>query len=412
MHVKSIVLFLMILNSIISLNIDGQTPNDALHPFAQVLYTSTPQTNPYGVAWFQTVTLQNNHFPNNGYISVDFIKLIEEDIITGIETVLYIENYNGSGALTLNEGGLYERFPAWFADSSSYTPMINSSRNGGLLTINVGTQPDKINHFWGVRQLCTIGKRHKIEIRLLISGDIALQAGLDYWTSLTSISSSDCKEAFYSKWYGDSNGKYITIKYPEYSQQTMFDRSDYGFYTNGKFYLSKKLVDFVGGTNVALLCDATGWQPLLMTLNGNNYEYDTGYNYSSAQYYCFKINPAGNSFFIPHAVINNLVFPSDEVDNKQGGYNFYTNPQIIVNISEITNESKICIYPNPSSNYIYIKSLTNISNIQVYDCKGNGILTLPETDFASINISKFPIGLYFLKFDTNMGYVFKKVIKK
>lgn len=399
----------MICISIIPLNIVGQTPIDATQPFAQVLYTSTPQTNPYGVAWFQSVTLQNNHFPNNGYILVDTIKLIEEDIATGNETVLSIENYNGSGALTLNEGGLYERFSYWFADSGSYIPMINSSRNGGLLTINVGTQPDKINHFWGVRQLCTIGKRHKVEISVLISGDIALQAGMDYWTNLTSTSSSDDKEAFYSKWYGDSNGQYITIKFPGYGK---FDRSDYGFYTNGKFYLSKKLVDFVGGSSVGLLCDATGWQPAIMILNGNFYEYDTKSSINIDMSYCFKINPDGNSRYVPHLVINNLANPSDAVDNGYGGYNFHTSPQTAVNISEITSESKLCIYPNPSSDYIYIKSLTNINNIQVYDCKGNGIVTKCEPDISSINITNLPNGMYFLKLETKNGIVFRKFIKE
>lgn len=405
---KSIVLFLMICISIIPLNIVGQTPIDATHPFARVICTSTPQTNPYGAVWFQSVTLQNNHFPNNGYILVDTIKLIEEDIATGNETVRYIENYNGSGALTLNEGGLYERFPKWNF-KKPFTFMSNSNRSGGFLTIKIGEQPDSINHFWGVRQLCTIGKRHKVEISVLISGDIALQAGMDYYTNLKDT--SDCKEAFYSKWYGDSNGQYITIKFPGYGK---FDRSDYGFYTNGKFYLSKKLVDFVGGSSVALLRDATNWQPALMTLNGDFYEYDTKSSIAVDMSYCFRINPDGNnnSSYVPHLVINNLVYPNDAVDNGQEGYNFHTSPQTAVNISEITSENKICIYPNPSSDYIYIKSSSNINNIQVYDCKGNGIVTKCEPDISSINITNLPNGMYFLKLETKNGIVFRKFIKE
>ncbi len=319
-------LFLMGCALTFMIDLFGQIPNDAQHPFAQILYSTTPAGNQYGVAWFQTVTLQNNHIPNTGYISVDYIKLIEEDISTGNDTVLHIENYNGSGALTLNEGGLYERFPTWY-NNGTYIAMTNSNSSNGFLTINVGQQPDKVNHFWGVRQFCALGKRHKVEIRVLISGDVALQAGMDYWTNSFSTSQGDDLEAFYSNWYGDSGGQYITINYPNYGPQNMFDRTDYGFNQNGRFYLSKSLVEFVGGTSVALNADVTNWQPVSMTLNGNMYEYFTGSSLSNAHYYCYHITQGGIGVYVPHAILNNLVYPNDAVGNGFGGYNFYTSAQ-------------------------------------------------------------------------------------
>lgn len=388
----------------------GQTPVDAQHPFSQILYSSTPTGNQYGIAWFQAVTLQNNHLQNSGYISVDYIKLIEEDTLTGNETILHVENYNGSGSLTLNEGGLYERFPSWYYNGT-YTAMTNSNRLGGFLTINVGQQPEKVNHFWGVRQYCTIGKRHKVEIRMLISGDVSLQAGMDYWTNLTSTTSTDCIEAFYSNWYGVSGGQYITIKFPNYGQQNMFDRTDYGFYQNGKFYLSKNLVDFVGGTSVALLCDATGWQPALMTLNGNFYEYNSGNNYYSEQYYCFNINPSGSSFFVPHAIINNLVYPFDAVDNGQGGYNFYTNPQITINVGHIESELGITIYPNPASTKLYFSNPEDILSITFYNCKGQLVFSKNRMNMAFVDISEFQSGLYLIKINTSNGNICRRFVK-
>ena len=407
---KTNILFLMVCVLTSFCEIMGQTPVDAQHPFSQILYSTTPTGNQYGIAWFQTVTLQNNHTQNAGYVLVDYIKLIEEDISTGNETVLHIENYNGSGALALNEGGLYERFPSWYYNGT-YIAMTNSNRSGGFLTINVGQQPDKINHFWGVRQFCTIGKRHKVEIRLLISGDVALQAGMDYWTNSTTTTPTDCKEAFYSNWYGNSGGQYITVKFPNYGQQNMFDRTDYGFYQNGKFYLSKNLVDFVGGTSVALLSDATGWQPALMTLNGNIYEYNTGNNYYSAQYYCFKINPSGSSFFVPHAVINNLVYPSDAVDNGQGGYNFYTSPQTTSSLSRIENDFRNTIYPNPTSTYLYFSNPEDNLSITFYNSTGQLVLSKNILNMTYVDISELKSGLYLVKMETVKGEICRRIVK-
>ena len=410
---KTKVLFLLIFIPIFSLNLLGQTPIDAQHPFSQIMYSSTPLSNQYGIAWFQAVTLQNNQVPNGGYISVDYIKLIEEDTATGIETVLYTEDYNGSGALTLTEGGLFSRFPTWFDSIIPPTIMTNSNKNGGYLRIDVGQQPSKVNHFWGVRQFCTYGKRHKVEIRLLISGDIALQAGMDYWTDPLTTTSTDCKEAFYSNWYGNSNEQYITIKYPEYGMQTMFDRNDYGFYQNGKFYLSKNLVDYVGGSSVALLCDVTGWQPTLMTLNGNFYEYNTGYIYSSSQYYCFKINPSGSSFFVPHAILTNLVYPSDAVDNGQGGYNFYTSPLTAIDVTQY-NEEDIRIYPNPVTTELNIafKGNKDMLNFEILNSIGQVVFKGNLTEITIVKTTDFASGVYLIKLENSKSFEFKKIVKE
>lgn len=410
MKTKTLLLMVSILTTVCE--IIGQTPVDAQHPFSQILYSSTPEGNQYGIAWFQAVTLQNNHLQNSGYISVDYIKLIEEDISTGIETILHIENYNGSGSLTLNEGGLYERFPSWYHSETPHKAMTNSIRSDGFLTINVGQQPDSVNHFWGVRQYCALGKRHKVEIRLLISGDVALQAGMDYWTNLNTTYPLDCKEAFYSNWYGDTGGKYITINYPNYSQQNLFDRTDYGFYQNGKFYLSKKLVDFVGGTSVALLSDATGWNPELMTLNGNFYEYNTGNNYYSAQYYCFKINPKGNFFFVPHAIINNLLYPNDAVYNGGGGYNFHTSPEITTNVDKSESNLGITFFPNPASEFLYFSNPEDNISITFYNSTLQLILYKNILNMSYVDISKFKSGLYLLKLETVKGEIYRRLVKE
>lgn len=402
-------LFTFLIFFALKLTLFGQVPVDAQHPFSEIHYSTTPVTNPYAHAWFQAVTLLNNHVPNTGYIKVDYIKLIEEDSATGVETVLHIENYNGSGPLTLNEGGLFIRFPSWYyTDSSNF--MSNSSRSGGFLTINVGEQPDSINHFWGVRQLATIGKRHKVEIRVLISGDVALQAGMDYYTNLTTKLREDCKEAFYSSWFGDSNGEFVTVTFPNYSEQPVFDRSDYGFYQNGKFYLSKRLVDFCSGTIVEVCRADNGFIPELMTLNGDYYEYYTGQNHNSAKVYCFKLNNLDNAY-VPHAVINNLLYPSDAIPNGFGGYNFFTTPNYITNIEPGESEANIEVFPNPAKDKLYFTNSKGVTGVKIYDALGKEVLSISEPGLTSIDISAFIPGAYFINITTLRGEINKKIIK-
>jgi hypothetical protein len=66
---------------------------------------------------------------------------------------------------------------------------------------------------------------------------------------------------------------------------------------------------------------------------------------------------------------------------------------------EITNPELITIFPNPSSNFINIKSLNYpIDNIQVYNLQGALIKTQsPNSTSTSINIENLSDGIYVIK---------------
>lgn len=395
---RTLLITITMLISAINISLMAQVPVDAQHPYAEIHYSSTPQDNRWGIAWFQSATIQNDGVANNGYIVVDHIKLIEENPSTGQETVLHVENYNGSGQLSQSEGGLFVRFPSWYFNDNN-TPLVNSNKSGGFVTINVGEKPNNIIHFWGVRRQCTIGRRHKVEIRLKIVGEIGFQLGMDYWSNSTTTDPANIKEAFYSPWYGDTGGEFITIKYPDYNAIPEFDRSDYGFTQNGKFYLSKRLVDHVGATSVALMHNSTGWEPVNMTLNGDFYEYHAYSNYYGFETYCFKANPSGNSFFIPHAVIDKLKYPEDAIPNGYGGYNFYTAP-----VAQLSAPANLAATYQTEANTIvlnwnYVPNATQYkvfwSNSPGVNSSSNVLITTTTTQFTLTDVN---IGLcYYFK---------------
>lgn len=134
----------------------AQIPVDAPNPLPNIMYYSTPDTHRYGIAWVHAATLNNNHIANDGYILVEYIKLIEEDITTKSEPVLDTKNYSGrNGQLDKTEGGLYIRFPKWTKDDL-FTKLTNSNCSGNILRINVGQEPDSLTHFWGNRKPCAL----------------------------------------------------------------------------------------------------------------------------------------------------------------------------------------------------------------------------------------------------------------
>ncbi len=66
------------------------------------------------------------------------------------------------------------------------------------------------------------------------------------------------------------------------------------------------------------------------------------------------------------------------------------------------------LYPNPSSDYIQIKSELRIDNIEVIDNSGKIILQSAKT---LINIGSFNSGIYFLRIYSENNTIIKKIIK-
>jgi hypothetical protein len=62
-----------------------------------------------------------------------------------------------------------------------------------------------------------------------------------------------------------------------------------------------------------------------------------------------------------------------------------------------TNASKFNIYPNPTSNYIIIKGLTEKSTLKIYNQEGKLILQKIIYVDERIDVSGLPSGIYFMQ---------------
>lgn len=74
----------------------------------------------------------------------------------------------------------------------------------------------------------------------------------------------------------------------------------------------------------------------------------------------------------------------------------------------------LTIYPNPATDYIYIKNPQNIkiSNLEIYSVDGKRILSQNQIQNEKIEVSKLREGLYILRLQTNEGDQNLKFIKK
>lgn len=169
------------------------------------------------VAWAQAATLSKVQAGLPAKIEVDYMRLVEEDSVTGT-SILTEESYDGAGIQGLSiKGALYDRSPTWFANNDHHVTMFNSAIQNSVLTIDVSQSPDNIAHWWTERRPCKPTATYYVEMRVRITGQVGLQLGGDFWTTLTSSWAGynvNNREYFASDWYGDTNGQFIIIKAP------------------------------------------------------------------------------------------------------------------------------------------------------------------------------------------------------
>ena len=75
------------------------------------------------------------------------------------------------------------------------------------------------------------------------------------------------------------------------------------------------------------------------------------------------------------------------------------------------NKTQINIFPNPTSDFINIKSDEKIKSVKLYNASGSLIKT-ENNEFSRINISNLPKGNYLISIETDSGIETKKIIKE
>ncbi|HCQ30177.1 MAG TPA: hypothetical protein DIU39_07820 [Flavobacteriales bacterium] len=70
--------------------------------------------------------------------------------------------------------------------------------------------------------------------------------------------------------------------------------------------------------------------------------------------------------------------------------------------------SKISVYPNPTADYIYIKSEQIIDNVQIFDISGKNVYAGKSN---VVNLKTLPQGTYFVRLEVNNTVSIQKIVK-
>lgn len=85
--------------------------------------------------------------------------------------------------------------------------------------------------------------------------------------------------------------------------------------------------------------------------------------------------------------------------------------EVICQMVEDMNIEEVSVYPNPTSDWVWIKSKTVINSIVIFDAIGNIINSLyPHQSNTAISLDDLPNGNYFLRIETENSQFIKKIV--
>ncbi|PLX06623.1 MAG: hypothetical protein C0596_14985 [Marinilabiliales bacterium] len=87
---------------------------------------------------------------------------------------------------------------------------------------------------------------------------------------------------------------------------------------------------------------------------------------------------------------------------------------VVVSSQLVTKHDIISVYPNPAKNVLFVENTNNtISSYSIYDITGKLVYeTNGFNRIISIDISDLKSGQYIISFDSEIGIIKRKFIKK
>ena len=79
-----------------------------------------------------------------------------------------------------------------------------------------------------------------------------------------------------------------------------------------------------------------------------------------------------------------------------------------VNLSELTMENEVLVYPNPTNGLLTIKASSTITNLELFDSIGQKKMNIPVDE--KIDIRGLPSGVYYLRIQTGETSQMKKIV--
>ena len=89
----------------------------------------------------------------------------------------------------------------------------------------------------------------------------------------------------------------------------------------------------------------------------------------------------------------------------------YTDNGGITAVASMLSESKVSIFPNPSSSVIQLRSAVPIRQVQISDAAGR-MIRIVEHPLNTLTINDLPKGLYYLHIETSEGVSVQKIVRE
>lgn len=217
------------------------------------------------------------------------------------------------------------------------------------------------------------------------------------------------------------NLSYLFKKIPEYNRLSVsadvklesLDSSDY--YMLSLYYINNGVYSWAGGFNF-------DYQAGIYADSDEAIKYIQ--DWEAGKWYKLRIeidhvNEKNVKYYLDNQLVSTSVLSSKivrtnelnfEFDNYNSG--FIVDNIIIKDLDQLAvndiNKTQITIFPNPSSDFINIKSDNDIKSIKIYDIKGS---LIKSDNTSKIDISAFPKGNYIISIETKAGIETKKFIK-
>ncbi|MEW4925053.1 ELWxxDGT repeat protein [Algibacter sp. 2305UL17-15] len=175
--------------------------------------------------------------------------------------------------------------------------------------------------------------------------------------------------------------------------------------------LLKNIVPGANGGNPSDLIEYNG--KLYFTaddgINGRELWSSTGFNSTTNMVADINVGAGSSSPDNFKVMGNNLYFSAD--DGVSGtGVELYKYLDPTLSLVDVEVESNISIFPNPTANYLEIKSNIDLTKVEVYSLHGQAIKSfVPQNQY---DISDLSSGIYFVKIKANNNEIIKRIVKE
>jgi len=194
------------------IQIDDRIPAEVHHRIGYKTTNPGPDYK-YVLGWMALIT--NNDIIDTSEIEVDYLKVYGRN--NGNLILLLSDDYNTFN--TLNDGGLYSRYPFFPTGFDQHEPMPATTQ-AGILKFYPTQNIKKVWHWWNSNwnYLTTSYDSYRLECRIRIQGHSLVQGGIDF--RQTESNPNPTYELGVSNWYFENNGQWQDVVFDSDSVYT------------------------------------------------------------------------------------------------------------------------------------------------------------------------------------------------